>query len=89
VTPPSITATTTTTQGLLSAVRAACSVLCGAPTEISAVTLTGDLEPGSTALPLLARAESLAREFGYGVVMHVARDRYEIRFSRLHGAAAS
>jgi hypothetical protein len=84
-----MTTTMTTTQGLLSAVRAACSVLCDAPTEINAVTVTGDLEPGSTALPLLARAESLAREFGYGVVMHVAHDRYKIRFSRLPGAAAS
>jgi hypothetical protein len=86
--PPTVS-TLTTTQGLLSAVRAACSVLCDAPTEISAVTVAGDLEPGSTALPLLARAESLAREFGCGVVMHLAHDGYEIRFSRLAGSNAS
>jgi hypothetical protein len=88
MTQPTLTSLTAT-QGLLSAVRAACSVLSDAPTEISAVTVTGDLEPGSTALPMLVRAESLAREFGCGVVMHLAHDRYEIRFSRLHGEAAS
>jgi hypothetical protein len=85
---PSTITTLTSTQGLLSAVRAACCVLYEAPTEISAVTVAGDLEPGSTALPLLARAESLAREYGCGVVMHLAHDRYEIRFSRLPAAAS-
>jgi hypothetical protein len=81
MTSPTIT-TLSTTQGLLAAVRAACCLLNQAPDEVSAVTVAGDLEPGSTALPVLARAESLGREFGCSVLMHLAHDRYEIRFSR-------
>lgn len=88
MTQPTLTSLTAT-QGLLSAVRAACSLLSDAPTEICAVTVTGDLEPGSTALPLLVRAESLAREFGCGVVMHLAHDGYEIRFPRLCDSATA
>lgn len=70
------------TESLLVAVRAACSVLFEAPDEVSAVTLAGDLQPGSTALPLLARAESLGREFGCRVHLTLGQNRYEIRFSR-------
>lgn len=73
---------TTSTQGLLAAERAACAVLFEAPEQINAMTLTGELEPGSTALPLLARAEALAREFGCSVRMHLSHDAFEIRFTR-------
>jgi hypothetical protein len=52
MTSPTIT-TLSTTQGLLAAVRAACCLLNQAPDEVSAVTVAGDLEPGSTALPVL------------------------------------
>lgn len=81
MTSPTITILSST-QALLATARAACCVLRQAPDEVSAVTIAGDLEPGSTALPILARAESLGREFGCSVLMQLAHDRYEIRFSR-------
>jgi hypothetical protein len=70
------------TQGLLSALSAACQLLHDAPDEARSVSVAGRLEPGATALPLLARAESLAREFGFEVLMRLGAAGYEIRFWR-------
>ena len=70
------------TQGLLSALRAACQLLHDAPGEATAVSVAGHLERGATALPLLARAESLAREFEFEVLMRLGAAGYEIRFWR-------
>jgi hypothetical protein len=70
------------TQGLLAALRAACELLQDAPDEATAVSVSGHLERGATALPLLARAESLAREFRFEVLMRLGAAGYEIRFWR-------
>lgn len=70
------------TQGLLAALRAACDALSDAPNEIQAVSIAGRLRPGSTALPLLARAESLAKEFEFSVLMRLDAGAYAIRFQR-------
>lgn len=73
---------TSATQGIPAALRAACQLLKAAPGEISAVSVAGRLRPGSTALPLLARAESLARDFECSVRMRLRGGSYEIRFWR-------
>ena len=70
------------TQGLLSALRAACVLLHEAPDEAAAVSVAGRLEAGATALPLLARSESLAREVRFEVLMRLGAAGYEIRFWR-------
>lgn len=73
------------TQGLLAALQAACDALHAAPDQIDAISLAGRLEPEATALPLLARAESLAKEFEFSVLMHLSAGAYEIRFARRRG----
>lgn len=70
------------TQGVLIALRAACDALHAAPEEVTAISIVGRVRPGSTALPLLARAESLAKEFELSVVMGLSRGTFEVRFSR-------
>jgi hypothetical protein len=72
-------------QGLLVALQAACDALHAAPDEIDAVSVAGRLRPEATALPLLARAESLGRQFGFDVLMRLSAGAYEIRFTRTPG----
>jgi hypothetical protein len=70
------------TQGILLALQAACEALHVAPDEIDAISLAGCLPPASTAVPLMARAESLAKEFRFSVVVRLSASEYEIRFVR-------
>lgn len=73
------------TQGMLEALQAACDALHSAPNEIDAVSVAGRLLPDATALPLLARADSLSRLFDFDVLVRLSAGAYEIRFTRRVG----